>query len=259
MVLEFAVIVAIIPSPKQKQELNYVIMFSAVLISVFLFGLRLQTLTIDILIALLFGAGLAQLPLKGKQSFPQFLALTLVSTSLVLTKPLSPILSIVLIAAVILHTVITQPGFLKQKVISGDTKRLIILVMMPLLFWFVWNLHVMDFKTYTDTSFTIKSTSPIQLSDKYPQSPNLYLKHLQLEKIDLMKDSLLGKDVKLEVSLEVALNAFTGNAPYFVKTVANNFINTFSEGSDVPIRKYSSEILPGIDFNINRYKSEHPG
>ena len=264
MILEFALIIAMIPAPKPKRSLIYGVTLIAVLLSIPFFRMLLQTLQIDTVIALLFGAGLAQLPLKGKQLFPQFLSLSLVTTALVLTKPLSPILVFVLVASFILYILISKQGDLKPKPILEKTLKILILIAAPILFGFLWNSHISDFKKNTDIRLTIKSSVAIAESEIYPLDPESYIKKISMDDQDLERNNILGISGKTEISLEAVFNAFTDKTTYFVKTVSENFIKTLSEGSNltedsIPQKYYLLFIIILIIINqyaLRRFDSE---
>lgn len=231
-ILQYSLLIALLPAPKPKRIMIYTVSLFVFFFSLCFFGFAiwLTTLYIDLIIALLLAVGFAQIPLKGGQSFSQFLSLVLVTTAITLTKPLSPILGLTLILlfiVYILRVLISE----KKKIDLGQLLRIAIVVIVPLLFLVTWNLHVKDFKTYSNISFTFKSANPIKASEIYPTQPELYMRNLKIEGLSAIEDSLMGKNVDIEISVEDILKAFTVKTSYYIKTVSTEFVKTFSDGA----------------------------
>lgn len=249
-ILQFSSIIACFPPPNKRRVGQYIFFLIASILAVFYFSytLRFHLLYVDLLMGLLFAAGLAQLPLGGKQSLSQYVLLTMVASSLLLIKPTGIIFAGILIFIEIIYWIkikdVRFGGF--KKFLTNW--RLLLLVIFPLALYLSWGIFVRDLGS-SQIKLTIKGT-PIVSTAIYPWSETDYMISFVDNERDLRKASLLGTNTVKPISIQDILRAFTVNTPYQIKVTARNFIQNFSDGYSVSHSHNSKYFLSGI-FLLN--------
>jgi hypothetical protein len=91
--MSFTVIIAILPIKKWHDWKKYTVALVVCILSVFIFDFKFQSLYADLIIALMFGAGLSSAVFNENFSTDRIVNVIILSVALVLTKPLNIILT----------------------------------------------------------------------------------------------------------------------------------------------------------------------
>lgn len=233
MLLAFSAIIAVFPNNNWKDWKKYTAALTLGLISVFPLDLRFQGLYVDLILGLLFGAGLASAVFNNKMSTDRVTTVILASIALVLTKPLGIIFALVCISVLFIDL------FFKQQQIRSIRDfwisllktlikpQVILLISLTILAYVSWNIHVQQFNN-TAIHFSINA-NPVSSDDIYPGDIPSFIGRIDDQEIAYNKNTyLLNQPNTIDISFFNILRIVTGNISYRTRLIIENFVHSFS-------------------------------
>lgn len=245
MLMEYAAIYSLLPVKSWKSWSKYLISFLAMLISVIAFGFVFQSLYVDLIIGLLFAAGIIYIYYSPTDTFRDILPVLLICMALTLLKPTGFFFALVMIGLNLILAIYRKHKLHQQKIPRAIFRSIfsiqsLCLLLISMLVFMSWNYYSKGFPG-DKIIFTLKDTN-VEPNDINPIFPSQYLNELKNDDLVWWKKIMLGEQNIKRVSIQEILRSFTANAPYRTQLIATNF---FSKISDPKSMTYIS-ILDGF-------------
>ena len=233
LLMSYAAIIAILPIIKWRDWKKYALAFVVCCLSVFFFDYKFQSLYVDLLIALFFGAGLSSAVFNEDFSADRISAVIFISIALILSKPLNITFGLVLF-------VLVYADYLFKKFDLGSAKkffqsffkpfldpRIILLFALPLIAAISWNFHAAQFDN-KKVMLSLNDTS-ITSADIFPWDTTKYKNELLIQDSEARENDLLYDNPQvIKIDIKGLFRNFTVNAPYRTKLIIHSFINNIS-------------------------------
>ncbi len=234
ILLSFSALIAILPNKNWKDWKKYLLILGVCYLSVFPFDLRFQTLYVDLMLGLLFGAGLASAAFNQNLSAERVTTVILASVALVLTKPLGIIFAVVNVAVLYFDFLFTKyqinsfKAFFVSLFKPLKNIKIIMVIGIVLLALISWSTHTKQVNT-TKVNLSFNGVQ-VPSGDIYPGDTSYYLTKLEDEQTLFNKNVLLYKQpFEIDISVVNVLRIVTVNTPYRTKLILGNFLQGFSE------------------------------
>lgn len=233
ILIAFSAIIAILPIVKWNNWLKYAAAFALCILSVFPLDLRFQSLYVDIILGLLFAAGLASAVFNENTSSERVVTITLASIALSLTKPLGVIFALACIVILFFDVLVRNYQVSSIKTLFVSTlktllkPKIILLIFLTFLANLSWSVHTKQFNN-SKINLSINA-NPVTSNDIYPGNIDYYLSDLNIQAEIYGKNTyLLNQPNEINISLADIFRIFTANVPYSTKLIIQNFINNVS-------------------------------
>jgi hypothetical protein len=239
MIMDYSAIIAILPVNDWHNWKKYLLAFSLCVFSVFFFGFEFQTIYVDLLMGLIFAAGLSSAVFNQNFSIDRIILVIFVSIALILSKPLGTCFAIVCIALIYFeylwknYEINSIRTFLQSLFKPLLKPQFILLIVLPLLAALSWNIHAAQFNS-TKVSFSLHGEAA-SFYDIFPLVPKHYVDNLySQDALERLNHYLLNKPLVINISLTELLKTFSVHAPYRTSLIIKNFINTISPKINQP-------------------------
>jgi hypothetical protein len=225
MTLLFSTVIAIFPVKDWKDWKKYFLAFGVAIVSVIALDFVFLSLYVDLLMGLLFAAGLAQILLNERISFDRYILIILISTALVLTKSTGVFFAAIIIFGIIFAQLIPsfQETSPKRAFLPGLKSllsfRVLLLLLIPFLAFFSWRVHSQGFSQNV-THFTITGNHSNLIEDTQGL--------IDQERQERVDQHLFFKPVDKKLSVSDVILSFTILAPYRSKLIISNFVSKLS-------------------------------
>lgn len=233
MLLAFSALIAFLPNNNWKDWKKYAAALTLGVISVFPLDLRFQGLYVDLILGLLFGAGLVSAVFNNKLSTDRVTTVILASVALVLSKPLGIIFALICIGVLFFDLLFKQQQLksIKELWISllktFIKPQFILLISLTLLAYVSWNIHVKQFNN-TAINFSFNA-NPVSSDDMYPGDMPSYIGRIDDQEATYNKSIyFLNQPHTIDISFLNTLRIFTGNIPYRTRLIIEKFVYSFS-------------------------------
>lgn len=233
MILVGTFLLSLFPRLSWRKIIYQFFLIAVAYLLIILFDFDLQTLYVDLVLGILFAAGLARLigpyDLNDRSNF---YLLLIISSTLPLIKPLGLFFSLSLIALSFILDLIPRNN---DEVLFSSTRlffylknlskiKYILLICLPLLMNTLWSIHIKPFsdRNLWDISYSLMDTKSINEGDLATNIEEL-----------IRIDSGMGRNyyfyhipTQKNISMESVFRIFSQNAPYRTKIIVASFINT---------------------------------
>lgn len=231
MLMEYLAIYSLFPLKDGKSWGKYLILFLSALVSVIAFGLVFQSLYVDLILGLLFAAGILYAYTLKSESFRGLFPVLLICVALILLKPTGIFFALVIIGLYLFLGFYRKHKLEHQKTPTAICKLIfsiqtLLLLLIPIATNLSWSLYSRNYPsdrfklTLAGTSYTSNDINPVFRSEYRINLNNSHLFYL--------KEKMLEKQIEKTVSIEEIFRSFTANAPYRTKLISSNFFMEIS-------------------------------
>jgi hypothetical protein len=238
MVLGLSSVIAILPISEWRHWKSYMLGLGAIFVSFLALDFTFQSLQVDLLLGILFAAGLAQVTFDAQQPQDQFIATIIICSALILTKPTGIIYASMIISAEILVFSLnnkpekTSKPYNLGSIFQKIPPHFLFIIIVPLLFGLTWMLHTKGFSN-NKTSLSIFNHQPVSAEISPISIDDFEKQLLEEERTQRINTRLLFVPTERSISVEAVLKSFSNLAPFRSRLIFNRFIEELDNGKFV--------------------------
>ena len=236
ILIQFAALIAIFPVKKWSDWAKYLLTLCAATLSIFVFDFQFQNLQVDLLMALLVGAGFSLSFNDEISTISRFITVSLIAAALALTQSLGIVLALVVavlnIAAIFrsnTQMMAAKRGFVRALRSILDLK-IVLLLVLPLAAWMSW--HQYSQKIDLNRIVLQTGTTEVSAAEVTPSDTRAFLRDLKAQEDEMrLSMGILQQPRVTAVGSADILRMFSVDAPYRTRAIANAYVNSFSNTS----------------------------